>query len=211
MTLTTLIVDYGGVLTSSLADAMDTWCNADDIDPGLFTTVLREWLAGNNEENPVHSLETGALAAADFERLLAERLHSKAGNPVAAQGLLRRMFGGFTFETEMAQVLRSARAHGLTTGLLSNSWGLDYPREQFGELFDDVVISGEVGMRKPDAEIFLLAARRLGVPPASCVFVDDLRPNVAGAVAVGMVGVHHHDASTTITELEALFGRPFAD
>jgi epoxide hydrolase-like predicted phosphatase len=94
----------------------------------------------------------------------------------------------------------------LATALLSNSWGLDYPREIWGDLFDVVVISGEVGMRKPESRIFHLAAERLGLPPRACVFVDDLAPNVRGAAAVGMVGVHHVTPQQTIEELEALFG-----
>jgi epoxide hydrolase-like predicted phosphatase len=103
-------------------------------------------------------------------------------------------------------VLRQAKAAGLSTALLSNSWGLDYPREQWDELFDVVVISGEVGMRKPEARIYQLAAERLGVAPEACVFVDDLAPNIRGAQAVGMVGVHHVTPQQTIEELEALLG-----
>jgi HAD superfamily hydrolase (TIGR01509 family) len=71
------------------------------------------------------------------------------------------------------------------------------------------VISGEVGMRKPEAEIYLHAARVLGVAPAACVFVDDLGPNVRAAVAVGMIGVRHRDVQTTIEELAAIFDKPF--
>lgn len=63
-------------------------------------------------------------------------------------------------------------------------------------------------MRKPDPEIYRYAADRLGVRPEECVFVDDLRPNVGGAVEVGMVAIHHTDPEETVRELEALFGIP---
>ena len=204
--LRALVVDYGGVLTSSVADTVAQWAQADDIDPALFGEVLRAWRREHPGGHPVHELETGSLAAADFERVLAERLRTRSGGRVAAKGLLTRIFAGFGSEPAMVGVLRRARAAGLRTALLSNSWGNVYPREQWGELFDAAVISGEVGLRKPDADIYLLVAERLGVEPAACVFVDDLAANVRGAVAVGMVGVHHVDPVATIAELEVLFG-----
>ncbi len=128
-----------------------------------------------------------------------------------ADGLLTRMFSGFSREPGMVSVLRRARAAGLKTALLSNSWGLDYPREDWHELFDVAVVSGEVGMRKPDHDIYRHVAKLLGVPPSACVFVDDLAPNVRGAVEVGMVGIHHRDTATTARELEALLGVPLLE
>jgi epoxide hydrolase-like predicted phosphatase len=108
----------------------------------------------------------------------------------------------------MVAVVLAARARGIRTALLSNSWGLDYDRTGWAELFDAVVISGEVGLRKPEPAIYRLAAERLGVAPEGCVFVDDLAPNVRGAAAVGMVGVHYVDHVRAVGELEELFGVP---
>ena len=89
----------------------------------------------------------------------------------------------------MLAAVAAARAAGVRTGLISNSWGLGiYDRLDSTELFDAVVISGEVGLHKPQPEIYLLACERLGVEPAAAVFVDDLRENCAGAEAVGMTG-----------------------
>jgi len=119
------------------------------------------------------------------------------------------MLGGLArLEDDMVGLIRRARASGLRTALLSNSWGDHYPDELWDGLFDQVVISGRVGLRKPDAEIFLHTAALLGLPPQDCVMVDDLARNVHGAVAVGMVGVLHRDYRQTLTELEALFDRP---
>jgi HAD superfamily hydrolase (TIGR01509 family) len=72
------------------------------------------------------------------------------------------------------------------------------------ELFDAVVISGEVGLHKPQPAIFLLGAERIGVEPADCVFVDDLRENCAGAEAVGMTAILHRGAEGTLPRLEEL-------
>jgi epoxide hydrolase-like predicted phosphatase len=81
-----------------------------------------------------------------------------------------------------------------------------YDRSTFPELFDGVVISGDVGLHKPQPEIFLLGAERTGVAPEECVFVDDLRENCEGAEAVGMTAVLHRGADTTLPELERLLG-----
>jgi putative hydrolase of the HAD superfamily len=172
---------------------------------------MKDWLGTLYGEaalgNPVHALERGELTIEEFERELARRLRSVDGSAVEAAGMLTRMFAGFEApQPLMLAALRRARSAGLRTALLSNSWGLDYPREGWDELFDTVVISGEVGMRKPEPEIYRLAATRLGVGPDECVFVDDLAPNIRGAVAVGMVGIHHSDAEQTVGELEGVFG-----
>lgn len=207
-----LLVDYGGVLTTPLADATDAWLRADGIDPERFGRLIRRWLSSDAEANAVHDLETGRMSAADFERQLAAELLDDAtaeGEPPvqpAAAGMLTRMFAGFRPETSMIDLIRVAREAGVRTGLLSNSWGLDYPREGWDTLFDTVVISGEVGLRKPEPAIYLLAAERLGLPPTQVVFVDDLAPNVRAAAAVGMVGVHHTDVDATAEELEVLLG-----
>ena len=206
-----LLVDYGGVLTTPLADATAAWLRADGIDPDRFGRLMRRWLASDASPNAVHDLETGRISAADFERRLAAELLEENGNsgtrPEVA-GMLTRMFAGFRPEAVMIDVVRVAGRAGVRTGLLSNSWGLDYPRDGWDTLFDTVVISGEVGLRKPDPAIYRLAAERLGLPPTEVVFVDDLMPNVRAAVAVGMVGVHHTDIDATVGELEILLGVP---
>ncbi|HEY0637113.1 MAG TPA: HAD family phosphatase [Pseudonocardiaceae bacterium] len=204
-----LIVDYGGVLTTSLPDTMGAWMRAEGVAPELFGELMREWLADGGP-SPAHDLETGRLAAAEFEVLLAERLRRADGTGPAAEGILTRMFAGFRAAPGMYGVLRRARAHGLRTALLSNSWGAEYDRAGWDDLFDSVVISGEVGLRKPDAEIYELTARLLGVAPTRCVFVDDLHINVRGAARAGMIGVHHTDVEVTVRELEVLFGLPLA-
>jgi epoxide hydrolase-like predicted phosphatase len=107
----------------------------------------------------------------------------------------------------MLDAVRRARAGGIRTGLISNSWGRGrYDRDTFGELFDGVVISGEVGIRKPDPAIYELGARAIDLDPATCVFVDDLPGNLKPARALGMATVLHRDAAETIPELEGLLG-----
>jgi putative hydrolase of the HAD superfamily len=205
-----LLVDYGGVLTNPLTEVTGRWLESDEVDRARFADLMRRWLGEGVGPNPVHDLETGRIGVAEFERLLAvELFEDGATDPAAAEravGMLTRMFAGMRTEPSMVEVVRAARAAGIRTGLLSNSWGLDYPRDDWDVLFDAVVISGEVGLRKPDPRIYALAAERLGLPPGQIVFVDDVAGNVRAAVEAGMVGVRHTDTPTTVGELEILLG-----
>jgi epoxide hydrolase-like predicted phosphatase len=107
----------------------------------------------------------------------------------------------------MEDAVVAARRQGVRTGLISNSWGAGrYELERFPELFDGWVISGEVGLRKPDPAIYELAAERIGLAPEELVFVDDLPGNLKPARAMGMATVHHVRAEETIPQLEELLG-----
>lgn len=207
-----LIVDWGGVLTSALQGCMQAWCESDGIDYGRFRAVMREWLADHAEEgNPAHGLERGELPAPDFEQELAARLTTRDGRPVPAEGLLQRMFSRFDQDHGMVGAVRRVKLAGFRTALCSNSWGNEYPRQGWDELFDAVVISGEVGMRKPEERIYRHTAELLRLTPDECVFVDDLPTHVRAAVGVGMVGVRHVTTEQTIIELETLFGVPLSE
>jgi HAD superfamily hydrolase (TIGR01509 family) len=193
---------------------MADWAAADGIDYPRFRAVMRQWLgdaaALEASGNPVHALERGEMEVPDFERRLAAELVTTAGGPVEADGLLARMFERFEHVPDMAGLVRRARAAGIRTALLSNSWGNDYPRDGWDGMFDVVVISGEVRMRKPEPAIFAHTLDLLGLAAAQCVFVDDLRPNVRAAVELGFVGVHHRSYEETAAELDLLFGRPLS-
>jgi HAD superfamily hydrolase (TIGR01509 family) len=69
-----------------------------------------------------------------------------------------------------------------------------------------VIVSGEVGIRKPDPAIYLLAAEKLGLPASACVLVDDMAANLPPAADLGMTTVHHTDSAATVHELERVLG-----
>lgn len=96
----------------------------------------------------------------------------------------------------------------MRTAILSNDPGgpgAQWLRELGdGRLVDQVVLSGDVGVAKPDPRIYRLTADALGLAPGDCIFVDDLSANVRGAVAVGMVGIHHVDGGATADEIAIL-------
>ena len=202
-----LVVDWGGVLTAGIADAFSQWAASEGIDYGHYLAVLRTWIGPDAVDpavNPVHALERGEMEVPDFERRLAAAL-SEHGSTVQAEGLLARMFVGLELvEESMVGLVRRAKAQGVRTALLSNSWGNDYPREGWDALFDAVVISGEVGMRKPEHRIYRHTLELIGLQPEQAVMVDDLPPNVRAAVEVGMVGVLHESYDQTKLEVEAV-------
>jgi epoxide hydrolase-like predicted phosphatase len=200
MTHRGLLVDWGGVLTTDVFASFDNFCAREGLAPGtvreLFRTDprARELLAG---------LEDGTLPDADFEAGFAALL----GSGIAAEGLITRLMGDAGDDTAMLDFVRAARRAGIRTGLISNSWGVDrYDRALLEELFDGVVISGEVGLRKPAPGIYALGAEAVGLAPADCVYVDDLRGNLKPARALGMTTLHHRGAEETIDALRPLLG-----
>jgi HAD superfamily hydrolase (TIGR01509 family) len=114
-------------------------------------------------------------------------------------------------EPPLLTALRKARQHGLKTALLSNADGWWQPPATWRGLFDATIISGEVGLAKPQTEIYLLTAAELDLKPEECVFVDDLAINVRGAAEAGMVGVHHRSTRSTLEELEILLAIALCD
>ena len=200
-----VLFDYGGVLTLPVRDSIAAWQHADGIDPRSFSRTLKSWLSRDaSDGTPIHRLETGELSPHEFDALLAAELTTVDGRGLVADGLLQRIFAGMRVDEEMFALVDDLRSAGIRVGLLSNSWGNSYPRERLDALLDPVVISGEVGLRKPHAAIYELAVERLGIAPSRVVFVDDAEPNILGAHAAGLQGLLHTDATTTRAALEAL-------
>ncbi len=209
-----LILDWGGVLTERLDRAVRAWAASENIDFEHYRQAMRRWFSPEEqleaEVNPIHALERGEMTVPDFEGRLAAEIQRLDGHPVQPEGLLERMFSTFGTAHAMNALVVRAKRHGIRTALLSNSWGNRYPRDGWEEMFDAVVISGEVGMRKPEPEIFDLTCARLGLPPGECVFVDDLDVNVTAAAEIGLTGVLHRSYDETAARLEDLFGLPLA-
>ncbi len=195
-------------MTNPVADSVRAWLLAEGIDRASYVAIMRRWVrdayAGGGDANPVHALERGECTAEEFERALASELVLVTGGPVASPGLLARMFAGSSLDETMVALFRRLRAAGVPTGMLSNSWGGTYPRELIFELFDAVVISAEVGMRKPEPRIFWHAADLLGLRPAECIFIDDIEANVAAAEQLGFTGIVHSGPDGTSERLAEL-------
>ena len=194
-----MIVDYGGVLTTNVFESFRDFCEAEGLDPDAVKRIFRERGEGLDL---LRQLERGEIEVEEFSRRFGPLLGVRE-----TDGMVERLFAGVQADERMVEAVRRVKESGRPTELISNSWGgVSYDRVATDDLFDAIVISGEVGVNKPEPEIFRLGAERLGVPPEECVFVDDLRENCAGAEAVGMAAILHRGADTTLPDLERLLG-----
>ncbi len=193
-----LLIDWGGVLTSNLFHSFREFCERMDIDP---QTLRDRFSSDQSFRELLIELEKGVLEEGAFEQQLAPLLG------VEPDGLIDGLFAGVQPDVAMVEAVRRARAGGIRTALVSNSWGVHrYPHDLFDELFDGVVISGVEGTRKPARRMYELGAERAGAAPEDCVFVDDLPFNLTPAQELGMATVHHSSAEQSIPELERLLG-----
>ena len=193
-----LLIDWGGVLTTDLFASFASFCEAEGLEAAKVRDLFRHDEAARDL---LVDFECGRLDEAGFERRFAPMLG------VEDEGLVDRMFAGSAPDARMLGAVKAARDAGIKTGLISNSWGVDrYPQQLMDDLFDGVVISGVVGIRKPAPEIYAMGAEAVGLPPEECVFVDDLGFNLKPAKALGMATVLHTDAAQTIVQLEDLLG-----
>jgi putative hydrolase of the HAD superfamily len=200
---TGLLIDWGGVLTSNLFDSFRDYCVRMDIDP---QTLRARFSSDPTFRELLIALEKGELQEADFEQELGPLLG------VESDGLVDGLFAGVQPDVAMVEAVRRARAGGVRTALVSNSWGVHrYPHDMFDELFDGVVISAVEGTRKPSRRMYALGAERAGVAPEQSVYVDDLPFNLKPAQELGMATIHHTSAEQTIPELERLLGLTLRD
>jgi putative hydrolase of the HAD superfamily len=200
---TALLVDFGGVLTTSVHDAFRAFAAEISDDPEL---VLR--LLGTDPESSklLVDNESGRIDDETFERGFAQRLAAH-GAPVQPTDLLRRMQAGFSADAAMVEALRGLRAAGVPVALVTNAFGRDcYEGFDLDALADVVVISSDIGVRKPSRRIYAIACERLGVAPQAAVMIDDIEHNLAGAARLDIAGVLHRSAPQTLAELDARFG-----
>lgn len=217
-----VIFDYGGVISVRFLDDVSPFEQAMGYPPG---SVYRLMFGDSDDhlEGPAHDyhlLEMGRIGLDEFVAGLAQRAEELLGRPLDLEA-----FATFAVETAtsvhwaVVHRIRDLRDAGFRLGLLTNNvkefgghWRATFPVD---ELFDVVVDSSEVGMRKPDPEIYRLTCDRLGVEPGAAVFVDDNASNIAAAAALGMETVHFgtdpHAALRQLDEIIARRGTRLAD
>ncbi len=134
---------------------------------------------------------------------VTKRLRRQAAETETIRG---EFFAGDVVDRGIVAFLRSLRPDYFV-GLISNAWPdlRDYITSlKFADAFDAMVISGEVGVMKPEARIYRIALEQAGVSPDEAVFVDDFYENIEGCRAVGMHGIHFQDPQEAMTELRNL-------
>ncbi|MCW2958546.1 MAG: family hydrolase [Solirubrobacterales bacterium] len=194
-----LLMDWGGVLTTDVFASFSAFCSAEGLDAD---TVRDAFATDPRARELLVEFECGRLPNAEFEHAFAPVLGLPHG-----EGLIGRLFGELTGNAPLLEAVAGFRRSGVKTGLLSNSWGAHtYPADTLAELFDVLVISGELGVRKPDASIYSIAVERMQMAPEQLVFVDDLPGNLKPARALGIHTILHRDTEQTLAELQAVLG-----
>lgn len=196
-----LVLDFGGVLTSRFRTALAGFCQREGLDPHLLHRIIREDPTG---KATLHQAELGRISQREFECRLGELLK------VSNNDLTARICADLEPCTPMIELVEHARASGIKTAMLSNSWGAGeydiYQGYDLPALFDAVVISDQVGLAKPDSAIYELTAAKLRIPTSECVFVDDVALNLEPAAALGMTTVLVDEPADAVPEIASLFG-----
>lgn len=204
-----VVFDFGGVFTTSPFAALMAAAEAQALDPTTMVGVMFGPY-DQDTDHPWHQLERGEITL-DAATAEIVSLAAAAGVDNFQPMEMLMALGGSGVRTEVVDFCRDVRARGFRTGLLTNNarefeefW---VPLLPLDELFDDVVDSSAVGLRKPDPRIYELSLERLGVAATSAVFVDDAPGNVLGAQAVGMravlIGTEADDVPVALAELES--------
>jgi putative hydrolase of the HAD superfamily len=203
-----VVSDFGGVLTSPLMSAFNRV--QDDLDvpveaygPAMARSLERDGV------HPLFALERGEITEAEFLARLERGLAAELGRDVSLRGFGSRLMEALDPNQELFDHFAALRRdRGLRFALCTNNvreweplWRSKLPID---DVFEVVIDSGFVGTRKPEPEIYALTLSRLGLPAASCVFLDDLDVNVDAAREAGMQGIVYRDTAQAITELEAL-------
>jgi putative hydrolase of the HAD superfamily len=199
------IFDYGGVLTSSPREAFAQWAEQHRVAPASLRKVMRSWMSSTAlEDNPIHLIEKGRIDDEQLNRELSKALITLEDTPLPQGAHLENLFKFITPQPLMIEALDRLRQSGIALGLLSNSWDNEYPADLL-ELFDVVVLSGETGLRKPDAEIFEMTLTRLGISAEQAIMIDDNKHNIDSAIALGMAGIVHISPEDTLHQLAEVF------
>jgi len=204
-----IISDWGGVLTSPLLGSFNRFQERADVPLESLGAAMRR-ITERNGENPLFPMERGEVSEAEFLAAIGAEIEADLGRAVPMATFAEHFFAGLEVNTPMVECLARAKAErGMRLALLTNNvreweprWRAMLPAEP-DELFDVVVDSSRVALRKPDPRIYALTLARLGLPAEVCVFVDDLEPNIAAAAAMGLRTVWFQDTEQAIAELDA--------
>jgi putative hydrolase of the HAD superfamily len=204
-----VVSDFGGVLTTPLMHAFAAIQDENDLDPGALGAALRR-ITERDGRHPLYELECGRMTEHDFLAELSAQLREDLGRDIELQTFAERYFTHLEPNDAMIAFLGELRDGGYRLALLTNNVREWEPRWRamlpVDELFEVVVDSAFVGLRKPDPAIYRLTCERLGVAPERCVFVDDVEANCTAAAELGMAAVMFRSSEQAIAEVREALG-----
>lgn len=204
--ITTVISDFGGVLTTPL---IQSFAAVQDRTGIPFEELGKAMSRIDEREgaHPLFELEKGRISEPDFLAKVGGELEPALGHRPEMHRFREIYFQALHPNEAMIELMRELKRDGRRMAMLTNNvreweplWRSMLPVD---EIFELVVDSAFVGMRKPDREIYELLLERLGTPPHECVFIDDADVNCAAAAELGMTAVHYRDNDQAIAEIRA--------
>jgi len=207
-----VIFDFGGVLTTSPFEAFARF----EAERGLPADIIRRTNAANHLENAWAKFERAEVDLATFDQLFAEESRA-LGAEVRGRDVLPLLSGDL--RPAMVEALRRIKAN-FKTGCITNNLPANAIGSASGRtlyiaevmvLFDHVIESAKIGLRKPDPRIYRMMLETLGVDPARCVYLDDLGVNLKPAREMGMTTIKVISADQAIADLEAATGLKLGD
>ena len=200
-----VVCDFGGVLTVPLIHAFAAYQDQSGTSLEDLGRAMQKATEAAGGEHPLFQLEKGLITETEFLRRLEQQL------PVGTHlhGFREIYFEALHPNEELIEYMRELRGRGLRMAMLTNNvreweplWRAKLPVD---EIFELVVDSAFVGMRKPEPEIYELTIERLGggIEASDCVFLDDVELNVEAAAALGMRAVRFESNDQAIPAVEA--------
>ena len=207
MAIEAVIFDFGGVLTSSPFEAFARF----ERERGLPIDIIRRTNSANHLENAWAKFERAEVDVDTFDQLFAEESHA-LGAEVRGRDVLPLLQGDL--RPEMVEALKRIKAQ-FKTGCITNNLPANAIGSMTGRslyvaevmvLFDHVIESAKIGLRKPDPRIYRMMLETLKVDPKKCVYLDDLGVNLKPAREMGMTTIKVASGAQAIAELEAATG-----
>ena len=204
-----VVSDFGGVLTTPIAGSFRAFTDhcgieLDDLARAFAAIVERDGA------HPLFELECGRMTERQFVRALEAALRAQLGRDVSFADFSELLWARLGPNEPVIELMATLRREGYRMALLTNNVREWEPRWRamlpVDEIFEVVVDSAFVGMRKPDPAIYELTVQLLGVPAQQCLFVDDVEGNCDAAREAGMNAVHFRSAEQAIAEVRAALG-----
>ena len=202
--------DFGGVLTPPLSVTFTAFCAKTGLDPAPLMAATMKVTARYGTDDIMLPLDTPLVSEDEWLAQVRAVLLADHGVTADIDDFATAWFGDRPANQAWLDRLRELRESGLFVGLISNmppAWDAHWRRMVDPDgLFDEVLLSFEAGVRKPDRRMFDLAVQRSGIAAEHSVFVDDLARNCDGAREAGWHAIHFTDTESAVERLAALLG-----